>query len=323
MPTPLLDIRGLATHFLTPGRPDSVGRAVDGVDLRLHPGETLGLVGESGCGKTMLALSVLGLLPRRARLTAGQILFDGQELANAPEAALRKVRGRDIGMIFQEPMTSLNPVLRVGEQIAEAVRLHLGASPAQALAAAVDMLAEVGIPDPARRARSYPHELSGGMRQRVVIAMALVLGPRLLLADEPTTALDVTIQAEILELIARLKAQRGTSVLLVSHNLGVVAQSCARVAVMYSGKIVEQAPVRDFFDEPLHPYARLLLASVPRIGRRQRLAAIGGTVPSIFELPPGCHFQPRCPQAFERCAVERPALYEPRPGHLARCFLYA
>lgn len=315
---PVLDVKGLETAFITPR---GVGYAVDNVDLAVNPGETLGIVGESGCGKTMLALSILGLIDKPGRIVSGQVLYHGRDLVSMDPAELRKLRGKALSMIFQEPMTSLNPVLKVGEQIAEAVRLHRGASQAEALDVAREMLAKVGIPDPARRLDSYPHEMSGGMRQRVVIAMALALDPEVVLADEPTTALDVTIQAEILALMDDLRREFNTAIALITHDLGVVAQVCDRVAVMYSGKIVEQAPVLELFEDPLHPYTRLLLASVPRIGSQGQLAAISGNVPSIFNRPGGCHFHPRCPKAFDRCSQEPPPMYK-RDGRLVRCFLY-
>ena len=315
---PLLDIRSLRTYFFTA---QGIGRAVDGVDLSLAAGRTLGVVGESGCGKTVLALSVLGLVSKPGRIVDGQVLFHGRDLVTASDDELRQVRGNAVSMIFQEPMTSLNPVFKVGEQIAEAVRLHREVSTDEAMHRSVEMLRRVGIPEPERRARSYPHEMSGGMRQRVMIAMALALDPELILADEPTTALDVTIQAEILELIERMQTERGTALALITHDLGVVAQSCDAVAVMYAGKMVERADVQPLFDDPLHPYTRLLLASVPRIGRERKLASIGGAVPSIFHLPTGCHFHPRCPEAFDLCPRERPPLFE-RDGRLVRCWLY-
>lgn len=318
--SPVLEIDNLRTWFLTAR---GIGRAVDGVDLSLSGGETLGVVGESGSGKTMLSLSVLGLVPRPGRIVGGAVRFKGLDLVRASAAELRKVRGNAISMIFQEPMTSLNPVFRVGEQIAEAVRLHRGLGKAEALERAREMLAQVGIPDPDRRLKSYPHEMSGGMRQRVVIAMALALDPDLILADEPTTALDVTIQAEILELMRRLKEERQTAVMLITHDLGVVAQTCQRVAVMYAGKIVEEAPVLALFDAPLHPYTKLLLASVPRIGERRPLAAIGGAVPSLMNLPRGCAFHPRCPDAVGFCAAEEPALLDMPGGRKVRCLLHA
>ncbi len=316
---PVLEIRDLRTWFVTAR---GIGRAVDGVDLSISGGETLGVVGESGSGKTMLSLSVLGLVPRPGRIVAGSVRFKGLDLVRASQAELRKVRGNAISMIFQEPMTSLNPVFRVGEQIAEAVRLHRGLSKAEAMERAREMLVKVGIPEPARRLKSYPHEMSGGMRQRIVIAMALALDPDLILADEPTTALDVTIQAEILELMRRLKEERDTAVMLITHDLGVVAQTCQRVAVMYAGKVVEEAPVLDLFDQPLHPYTRLLLASVPRIGERRRLAAIGGAVPSLMDLPRGCAFHPRCPDATGFCVGNEPALVEMPGGRKVRCLLH-
>ncbi|MEG6551965.1 ABC transporter ATP-binding protein [Desulfocurvibacter africanus] len=316
---PVLEIDSLRTWFLTAR---GIGKAVDGVDLSLSGGETLGVVGESGSGKTMLSLSVLGLVPRPGRIVGGAVRFKGLDLVRASAAELLKVRGNAISMIFQEPMTSLNPVFRVGEQIAEAVRLHRKLGKAEALERARQMLVKVGIPNPDRRLKSYPHEMSGGMRQRVVIAMALALDPDLILADEPTTALDVTIQAEILELMLQLKEERQTAIMLITHDLGVVAQTCQRVAVMYAGKIVEEAPVLALFDKPLHPYTKLLLASVPRIGERRPLAAIGGAVPSLMALPSGCAFHPRCPDAVGFCATEEPALLAMPDGRKVRCLLH-
>ncbi|WP_027368803.1 ABC transporter ATP-binding protein [Desulfocurvibacter africanus] len=316
---PVLEIDSLRTWFLTAR---GIGKAVDGVDLSLSGGETLGVVGESGSGKTMLSLSVLGLVPRPGRIVGGAVRFKGLDLVRASAAELLKVRGNAISMIFQEPMTSLNPVFRVGEQIAEAVRLHRKLGKAEALERARQMLVKVGIPNPDRRLKSYPHEMSGGMRQRVVIAMALALDPDLILADEPTTALDVTIQAEILELMLQLKEERQTAIMLITHDLGVVAQTCQRVAVMYAGKIVEEAPVLALFDKPLHPYTKLLLASVPRIGERRPLAAIGGAVPSLMDLPSGCAFHPRCPDAVGFCATEEPALLAMPDGRKVRCLLH-
>jgi len=322
---PLLDIRGLTTAFARQSggarQGATVARAVDTVSLRVRQGETLAVVGESGCGKTVLALSVLGLIPDPpGRVVEGQALYRGRDLLAMSEAELQGVRGNHIAMIFQEPMTSLNPVFRVGEQIAEGYRLHKKASKAEAAERAVEMLGLVGIPNPAARAQSYPHELSGGMRQRVMIAMALCCDPDLLFADEPTTALDVTIQAQILDLMRRLQADKGSGILLITHDLGVVAETAHRVAVMYAGQVVEEADVAELFRQPAHPYTQGLLASVPRLGVRRVLAPIPGMVPGIFDLPEGCRFRPRCPHAFARCATP-PPLFRVAGGHSARCWL--
>ncbi|MCM0754498.1 ABC transporter ATP-binding protein [Desulfovibrio aminophilus] len=321
MAEPLLSIQELCTDFLgVRGQ----ARAVDGVSLDVLPGETLALVGESGCGKTVLALSVLRLIPDPpGRVTSGRALFRGRDLLALPEAEMRGLRGSALSMVFQEPMTSLNPVFRVGEQIAESLRLHKGLDKKAAWSAAVDMLDRVGIPAPAERATSFPHEMSGGMRQRVMIAMALACDPDLLLADEPTTALDVTIQAQILDLLVQVRERRaGGATLLITHDLGVVARAADRVAVMYAGQIMEQAPVGRLFKNPLHPYAQGLLASLPRPGSRGRLTPIPGTVPSIFDLPRGCRFHPRCPKRFQPCDSEAPPLFTPEAGHDVRCWLY-
>ncbi|WP_415519261.1 MAG: ABC transporter ATP-binding protein [Desulfovibrio aminophilus] len=321
MAEPLLSIQELCTDFLgVRGQ----ARAVDGVSLDVLPGETLALVGESGCGKTVLALSVLRLIPDPpGRVTSGRALFRGRDLLALPEPEMRGLRGSALSMVFQEPMTSLNPVFRVGEQIAETLRLHKGLDRKAAWSAAVDMLDRVGIPAPAERAASFPHEMSGGMRQRVMIAMALACDPDLLLADEPTTALDVTIQAQILDLLVQVRERRaGGATLLITHDLGVVARAADRVAVMYAGQILEQAQVGRLFKNPLHPYAQGLLASLPRPGSRGRLTPIPGTVPSIFDLPRGCRFHPRCPKRFQPCDSEAPPLFTPEAGHDVRCWLY-
>ena len=321
MAEPLLSIQELCTDFLgVRGQ----ARAVDGVSLDVLPGETLALVGESGCGKTVLALSVLRLIPDPpGRVTSGRALFRGRDLLALPEPEMRGLRGCALSMVFQEPMTSLNPVFRVGEQIAETLRLHKGLDRKAAWSAAVDMLDRVGIPAPAERAASFPHEMSGGMRQRVMIAMALACEPDLLLADEPTTALDVTIQAQILDLLVQVRERRaGGATLLITHDLGVVARAADRVAVMYAGQILEQAQVGRLFKNPLHPYAQGLLASLPRPGSRGRLTPIPGTVPSIFDLPRGCRFHPRCPKRFQPCDSEAPPLFTPEAGHDVRCWLY-
>jgi len=316
--TPLLEVENLVTVFQTS---EGVVRAVDGVDFRVGAGETVALVGESGCGKSVSALSILRLVQAPAgRIESGRVLLDGVDLAGLPEPEMRKVRGARIAMIFQEPMTSLNPVLTVGFQIAEAVQLHRGLSRAAAWAEAVKMLELVEIPDPAERARAYPHQLSGGMRQRVMIAMALSCGPELLIADEPTTALDVTIQAQILELLDGLRARLGMALLLITHDLGVVAERAERVLVMYAGRVVEEGPVSEVFSDPCHPYTKGLLRSVPRLGRpRSKLDTIEGFVPRLTELPSGCRFRNRCEFAEPQCAVVDPPLGKFGAGRGAAC----
>ena len=320
---PLLSVRDLKTHFFTV---DGVTRAVDGVSLEVAAGETLGIVGESGCGKSVTALSVMRLLPPRlARIVGGEIRFEGKDLLAYDERAMRQIRGNRIAMIFQEPMTSLNPLLRVGEQIAEALRIHTGAAPREARAKAAEMLRLVRIPDAERRLDDFPHQFSGGMRQRVMIAMALACDPRLLIADEPTTALDVTIQAQILKLLIELKSRTGAAVIMITHDLGVVAETCQRVIVMYAGRKIEEAPVGELFDRPAHPYTRGLMAATPRrgLGGTRRLAEIPGLVPSLREPISGCAFAPRCPLADERCRREAPAFAEIQPGHGVACFAAA
>ncbi len=318
---PLLEIRGLATQFFTSA---GVARAVDGVDLVLDRGQTVAVVGESGCGKTMLALSVLRLVPDPpGRIVAGSVRFDGTDLRGLPEEGMRRVRGRRISMIFQEPMSALNPVFTVGEQVAEMLTLHRGLPKAAALDAAAQLLDLVRIPDARQRLASYPHELSGGMRQRIVIAMALACDPDLVLADEPTTALDVTIQAQVLDLLMDLTRRKGAAVLLITHDLGIVAQTCSRALVMYAGQAVEESDVPALFAAPLHPYTQGLLASLPKLTRRgARLTPIPGIVPSLTALPPGCSFHPRCPRAFGRCRAEHPPLFQ-QDGRQVRCWLYA
>ena len=302
---------------------DGVARAVDGVSFTVAAGETVGLVGESGCGKSVTALSLLRLIPSPGRIESGSsIQFDGKNIVTLPDEELRQLRGNRLAMIFQEPMTALNPVLTVGDQVAEVVRVHTKASRSEAWVRAVKMLGTVGIPDPAVRAKQYAHELSGGMRQRVMIAMALILEPQLIIADEPTTALDVTIQAQILELLRELRERTGLALLLITHDLGVVAEMASRVIVMYAGEVVEEAPVNALFDNPAHPYSEGLLAAVPRMGVEQdRLQTIRGTVPPSTAWPSGCRFRDRCPYAFERCAKEAPALLQVGPAHRARCHL--
>ena len=320
MSNTLLDIRKLSTCFSSP---QGIAKAVDTVSLSIMQGETLAVVGESGCGKTVLALSVLGLVPDPpGRITEGSVLYRGEDLLDMDEAELRKIRGNAISMVFQEPMTALNPVFRINDQIAEPLILHQGLTKDEALKKAVESLSLVGIPNPAKVARAYPHELSGGMRQRVMIAMALACNPDLLIADEPTTALDVTIQAQILDLMNDLKARMNGSLMLITHDLGVVARMAQRVAVMYSGKIVELSEAKPLYDEPLHPYTKGLLGSVPTLGDKQDLQPIPGIVPSIFDLPEGCRFHPRCPKAFAKCSLILPPLVEAAPGRHVRCWLY-
>jgi peptide/nickel transport system ATP-binding protein/oligopeptide transport system ATP-binding protein len=320
----LLEVKNLRTHFQTRA---GLVKAVDGVSFYLDEGELLGLVGESGCGKSMTALSVMRLVSAPGRIVGGEIWFNGENLTAASEERMREIRGDDIAMIFQDPMTSLNPVYTVGEQIAEALRLHRNMSRSEARAAAVDAMREVSIPDPARRADDYPHQLSGGMRQRVMIAMALACDPKLLIADEPTTALDVTIQAQILELLDELRKTRRLAVLLITHDLGVVAEVADRVAVMYTGRIVEESPVEELFARPKMPYTEGLLRSVPKltaaeVAKVERLSTIEGTVPKPTDLPPGCHFAPRCSHRMPRCTEGDIPLYELAGGVRVRCVLY-
>jgi peptide/nickel transport system ATP-binding protein len=323
--TPLiLNIENLSTHFET-GR--GTVRAVDGVDLRLNEGDTLGIAGESGCGKTVLALSIMRLIPRPpGRIVSGKILFEGSDLLALTDAEMRRIRGKQISMIFQEPMTSLNPVFRIGDQIAEVLQLHEGLSAKDYRDRAVEMLQLVGIPAPASRAQDYPHQMSGGMRQRVMIAIALACRPRLMLADEPTTALDVTIQAQILGLIQDLKREIGSSVILITHDLGVIAEAAQHAAIMYAGWVVEQATVEAIFSTPLHPYTVGLMNSIPRIGsgasRSRYLNVIAGTIPNLLDLPSGCKFRDRCPHAMPVCAEKKPELLEKTAGHYVRCWLH-
>ena len=320
---PLLEIDGLKTHFFTR---DGVVRAVDGISFAVYPGETLAVVGESGCGKSVTSLSILRLIASPpGRIVAGRIRFQGRNLLDLTEPQMRKLRGNEISMIFQEPMTSLNPVLTVGRQIAESLIVHRGLTRAEAMSRAAEMLRLVDIPEPQRRLGEYPHQLSGGMRQRVMIAMALACNPRLLIADEPTTALDVTIQAQILDLMRQLKQKTGAAIVLITHDLGVVAEMAQRVVVMYAGRKVEEAPVDELFGRPRHPYTRGLLNSIPRLDEaatagRKRLAEIPGLVPSLREEIPGCAFAERCAYATQRCRREAPPLEAKGGGHWVACW---
>ncbi|RMF87598.1 MAG: ABC transporter ATP-binding protein [Nitrospinota bacterium] len=322
----LLQLRDLKTYFFTS---EGLAKAVDGVSLEVQAGETLGVVGESGCGKSVTALSILRLVPDPpGRIVGGEILFQGRDLLKLSKSEMRKIRGNEISMIFQEPMTSLNPVFTIGNQIAEAIILHQGLSKKAALDKAVEMLKLVGIPSPEQRVHEYPHQLSGGMRQRAMIAMALSCNPKVLIADEPTTALDVTIQAQILDLMLRLKEEVGAAIILITHNLGVVAETAQRVVVMYCGKIVESGNVNDIFHNPKHPYTQGLLRSIPRIDEKvttgkTRLQEIPGIVPSLYNLPQGCKFAPRCPLAESMCEEQEPPLElrEDAPDHYAACWV--
>jgi oligopeptide/dipeptide ABC transporter ATP-binding protein len=319
--TVLLDVRDLHTHFFTSG---AVVRAVDGVSWDVFPGETVALVGESGCGKSVSALSVMRLVAAPAgRIVGGEIVFKGKDLLTLSEEEMRRLRGREIGMIFQEPMTSLNPVLSVGRQLTETVEVHLGMTPAQSRARAIELLSLVGVSDPERRLNQYPHQFSGGMRQRMMIAMALSCSPPLVLADEPTTALDVTIQAQILELMKDLSRRLGAAMLMITHNLGVVARYADRVNVMYAGRIVERATARELYANPRHPYTLGLLRSVPRLDepRKAKLQPIPGQPPDLSRLPGGCAFAPRCPYVIERCRAEVPPLDKVGDEHVAACWV--
>jgi len=322
---PLLEIRGLKTHFATD---DGIVQAVDGVDITVNKGETLCVVGESGCGKTVTAMSILQLIAMPpGRIVAGRIMFEGRDLVPLTSSELDEIRGNEIGFIFQEPMTSLNPVLTIGEQIAEALRRHEGLPAKEALVRTVEMLKLVQLPNAAARLHDYPHQFSGGMRQRVMIAMALACKPKLVIADEPTTALDVTIQAQILDLLQDMKERFGMAVMLITHAMGVVAETAQRVVVMYAGKIVEEADVESLFADPRHPYTQGLIRSIPRIDlaseHKQRLEAIGGSVPILINPPPGCRFAPRCRFAMDICTETEPLLREIAPGHRMACHLGA
>ncbi len=325
MTEPLLEIAGLRTWFFTS---DGIVKAVDGVDVSIGRGEVLGLVGESGSGKSVTMFSALRLVAEPGRIVDGSVTFDGIDVLALPIKQMRQIRGDRITMVFQQPNSSLNPCYRSGHQIAEVYRVHESMKRAERDERAVEMLRKVGIADPGRRARAYPHQLSGGQAQRVMIAMALAAGPELLIADEPTTALDVTIQAQILELMSQLRFELGMAMVLITHDLGIVAEMAERVAVMYAGQIVEETATPSLFSEPLHPYTRGLIGSVPVIGRRQdELSVIPGRVPNLIDLPPGCRFAPRCEARVEagltRCVEEMPALVEVQPGHKVRCFLHS
>ncbi|NLK08465.1 MAG: ABC transporter ATP-binding protein [Firmicutes bacterium] len=317
----LLEVKGLKTYFYTD---DGVIPAVDGVDFTLNRGETIGIVGESGCGKSVTSLSIMGLIPDPpGKIVDGEILFEGADLLNKSEAEMRRIRGNEISMIFQEPMTSLNPVFTIGNQIMETIMLHQHLNKTEARKQAIRMLQLVGIPSPEARIDEYPHQLSGGMRQRVMIAMALSCNPTLLIADEPTTALDVTIQAQILDLMRELRDEFGTSIMLITHDLGVVAELAEQVVVMYAGKIVERADVKSLFVDPLHPYTLGLMGSIPKLTEEQeRLQVIEGVVPNPAFMPEGCRFHPRCQEARDICRQEEPPLLEHKPNHEAACWKY-
>ena len=325
-PQPALLVKGLKTQFRSY---DAVAKAVDDVSLDLYQGETLGLVGESGCGKSVTALSIMRLIKDPpGRIFAEEIRLGELDLLTLSPKQMRKIRGGRISMIFQEPMTSLNPVFTVGSQIAEMFQTHRGASGSESWVRAVEMLKRVRMPAPEKRAREYPHQLSGGMRQRAMIAMALACNPEILIADEPTTALDVTIQAQILDLMMRLKEEFGAAIMMITHDLGVIARISQRIIVMYAGKIVEAGRTAVFFESPAHPYTRGLLKSIPKLGERSRLGRtrlqeIKGIVPSIFDLPPGCSFNPRCSEAMPICSQEAPPLFDVGDGHRVRCWLFA
>ena len=316
----LLEVKDLATYFFTP---EGVVKAVDGITYDLEEGEILGLVGESGCGKSVSALSLMRLIQNPGRNVAGSVMFNGQDLLTLDDDDMRHIRGKDMSMIFQEPMTSLNPVLTIGRQLTESLQLHLGLDKGGAEQRAGELLLMVGIPEGDRRLKDYPHQFSGGMRQRVMIAMALSCNPKMLIADEPTTALDVTIQAQILELVQRLGQELGTAVLIITHNLGVVARYADRVNVMYAGKIIERGTSREIYGNPRHPYTIGLLASVPRLdeARKEELTPIEGMPPDLISLPAGCSFRARCKFAIDRCATEIPPLVEVSEGHTAACWV--
>ena len=320
----ILDVRGLKTYFFTE---DGVVKAVDGVDFDVGRGEIVALVGESGCGKSVTSFSIMQLVGIPGKIVDGEVLFNGRDLLDLSESEMRQMRGDQLAMIFQQPTSCLNPVFKIGDQISEVLEIHRGTDKRQGWQQAVELLRTVGIPEPEKRVEAFPHELSGGMAQRVMIAMALANEPELLIADEPTTALDVTIQAQILDLMRGLQAKLGTSIILITHDMGVVAEMASRVSVMYAGRIVEQARVQELFDRPYHPYTRGLLASIPVMGVvKERLDTIPGSVPNLIDLPPGCKFAPRCLARIEHhlhiCTEQEPHLIEYEPGHKVRCWLY-
>ena len=321
MTGPLLELRGLSTHYVS-ARGTRVTRAVDDVSLVLDEGQTLGIVGESGSGKTTLALSLLRLLPPAARFVSGEILFEGSDLLKKSDADMRRIRGKRIAMILQDPMASLNPLFTVGDQVAEPIRVHEGASRRNAWSRATDLLKAVRIAAPETRVREYPHQLSGGMRQRIVGAIAISCEPRILIADEPTTSLDLTIQAQYLKLLRDLQRSHNLALIFITHNLGIVAKMCDQVAVMYAGRLVEQGPVKQIYNAPAHPYTRALLESIPRVGdSRKRLTAIDGQPPDPSAPPPGCAFHPRCPSVMDRCRTEAPAEFRVADAQTSRCWL--
>ncbi|MCD5325524.1 MULTISPECIES: ABC transporter ATP-binding protein [Pontibacillus] len=316
----ILHVQGLRTSFFTD---DGIVPAVDDISFTIQKGEVLGIVGESGCGKSVTSLSIMGLLPQAGKIIGGEITFEGESLTKANEKRMRSIRGNDMAMIFQEPMTSLNPLFKIGNQLTEAIRTHRSCTKDQAKKRAIEMLELVGLPRAEQLLNEYPHQLSGGMRQRVMIAMSMICDPKLLIADEPTTALDVTIQKQILQLMKELNHKLHTSIMMITHDLGVVAEVCDRVVVMYAGKIVEEAPVRTLFKEALHPYTQGLLASVPDIrSKQERLQSIPGNVPKPGSIKQGCRFAARCSHAMDRCHVEDPSLYTRDENHHVRCFLY-
>ncbi len=317
---PILQVKNLKTYFYTE---DGVVRAVDGVSFELYPGETLGIVGESGSGKSVTSLSIMRLLDEKGRIESGEIIFKGKDLLKLPEHEMRKIRGNEIAMIFQEPMVALNPVYTIGDQIMEAIILHQGVDEKKAREMAIDLLRRVGIPEPEKRVDQYPHQLSGGMRQRAMIAMALSCRPSILIADEPTTALDVTIQAQILDLMKELQEEYGMALIMITHDMGVIAEIADRVAVMYAGHIVEYGEVHEIFKKPRHPYTYGLLSSIPRLDvEQEKLKSIPGTVPDPLNFPTGCRFHPRCEFAEERCKEEEPEMVEVLPNHYSRCFFW-
>ncbi|MBL4917077.1 ABC transporter ATP-binding protein [Szabonella alba] len=320
MTEPLLSVRGLTVEFPTR---HGILTAVEDIDLDIMPGEVLGMVGESGAGKSMTGNAIIGLIEPPGRIARGEVLLKGQRIDNLPPDEMRAIRGRRIGMIFQDPLTSLNPLYRISDQLVETIRTHLPLSRDAALKRAIGLLDDVGIPDAARRIDDYPHQFSGGMRQRVVIALALCAEPDLVIADEPTTALDVSVQAQIIEVMKQLCAERGAAILLVTHDMGVIAETADRVAVMYAGRIAEIGPVRDVIKHAMHPYTAGLMGAIPRLGENlDRLSQIPGAMPRLSAIPQGCAFNPRCPRVMDRCRVDRPGLLEPVPGRRVACWLY-